>query len=306
VPVVHKGESSEIVVDAAIKFIEKSRNSRRPFFAVVWFGSPHGPYIPLESDREMYLNIESETIRNRLCEITAMDRAIGKLRDSLAKLEVTDDTLLWYCSDNGVPKDGVYHPKLNGTKGTLLEGGIRVPGIIQWPKKIDEPRTTSVPCVTSDILPTVCDVLGLGLPNRPIDGISLVPLLEGNMTDRPVPIAFWKYDSKAERDNPRWLDAEIQKGTTPTVRNPGIDFLNFRHPEVRTPPYRGEASLMTNRHKLIISSKGKLSLYDLIDDPGEKQNLSDSNEQLVENLSEQLRRWQASVEVSLTGEDYLP
>lgn len=303
-PQIHEGESSEIVVDAALEFIKETRESNQPFLAVVWFGSPHGPYISLDSDREQYKHIESEKIQNRLAEITAMDRAIGKLRDSLRTMEIAGDTLFWYCSDNGVPRDAVYHPRLNGAKGKLLEGGIRVPGIIEWPEIVKESRKTSIPCVTSDIMPTICDLLELELPNRPMDGISLVPLLKNEMKERPSPIAFWKYDSRAEKNNERWLDAEIQKGTTPTTRNPGIDFLNYHHPKPRSDPFGGEAALMTNRHKLILSSKGRPVLYDLNKDPFEKQDLAGDNPQLVEQLTKKLRQWQSSVENSLTGADY--
>lgn len=303
-PQLHEGESSEIVVDAAIEFMKSSHESKKPFLAVIWFGSPHGPYSSLDRDRELYKDIPSDRMQNRLAEITAMDRAIGKLRDSLRTMDVADETLFWYCSDNGVPKDGVYHPKLNGTKGKLLEGGIRVPGIIEWPSMVKQPRTTSVPCVTSDIMPTICDLLDLKLPDRPMDGISLVPVLKNEMQERPSPIAFWKYNSQPEKNNQRWLDAEIQKGTTPTTRNPGIDFLNFHHPNPRKQPYGGEAALMTNRHKLIISSKGNPTLYDLRKDPYEKKDLAADNPQLVKELTVKLRLWQSSVEKSLTGADY--
>ena len=81
-PEKHIGESSEIVAEAAVEFINQSITANKPFFAVVWFGSPHGPYVATEKDRAPYRNQVREELANRYAEITAMDRAIGHLRQS--------------------------------------------------------------------------------------------------------------------------------------------------------------------------------------------------------------------------------
>ncbi len=303
-PVKHMGESSEIVIDAAIEFIQKSRQAKQPFFTIIWFGSPHGPYLALEKDYEFYQGKVSEELAKRYSEITAMDRAIGKLRTVLKKENMRDNTLFWFCSDNGVPKGSTYKPKLNGQKGSLYEGGIRVPAIIEWPNRIPAGRRTSVPAVTTDMLPTLCDLLDIPLPNRTLDGVSLVDLMEGKLKQRPSPIAFWKYGSGQEKKGERWLNAAIQKGTTPTVRNPGIDFLNYKHPVAKTKNFGGEASLMDNQYKLIIPKKGTMELFDIQSDLGEQNNLADTHPEIVKKLKARLLTWQASVEQSLTGADY--
>ena len=95
-----------------------------------------------------------------------------------------------------------------------------------------------------------------------------------------------------------------KRGQPPTVRNPGIDFLNFRHPTPRQAPYGGEASIVTNRHKLIVSPKGQPVLYDVVEDPYETKDLAGTEPQLLKELTQKLRQWQASVENSLTGADY--
>jgi len=79
----------------------------------------------------------------------------------------------------------------------LYEGGIRVPGTVVWPSGIDKPRRTDIPCVTSDFYPTVLDALDLEMAGqpRPIDGVSLMPLLRGDMEERPEPIAFEHSDT---------------------------------------------------------------------------------------------------------------
>lgn len=298
------GESSEIVVDAAINFIKQALGKKKPFFTVVWFGSPHGPYSAFERDRKLYADKVGEELANRYAEITAMDRAIGKLRDALRSEGVDDNTLFWYCSDNGVPKNVTYKPRLNGAKGSLYEGGVRVPAIIEWPKRIRKPLVSSIPAVTTDMLPTICDLLQLPLPNRTLDGRSLLPLIDGKMKKRGTPIAFWKYNSGQEKKGERWLPAELQKGTTPTTRNPGIEFLNFKHPVAKTKDFGGDASLMNDRYKLILTKKGESMLFDLVADLGEGTNLAMQKPDLVRSMTRQLHEWQQSVEASLSGVDY--
>ena len=85
-----------------------------------------------------------------------MDRSIGKLRNALKTLGIKDDTLLWYCGDNGIPPSGLRESRFRGLKGKLYENGIRVPGIIEWPAGISGPRVVTVNAVTAAILPTLC------------------------------------------------------------------------------------------------------------------------------------------------------
>ena len=201
------GESSEIIIDETIRFIGKSTQSGTPFLAVVWFGSPHEPYSGLEQDLALYDNLPDryaekivsltsndtgdqirrplrDVLRERYAEITAMDRAIGTLRSYLDREGLRDNTVLWYSGDNGTPSSGLADTPLRGLKGTMYEGGIRVPGIIEWPARIPTPRANQIAAVTSDILPTVAALAGQAVPNRPLDGVDLEPLLDNRMTTR--------------------------------------------------------------------------------------------------------------------------
>lgn len=299
------GESSEIVVDAALDFIGRAVDKEKPFFSVVWFGSPHGPYSGLPRDQALYKGRAPDELVDRYSEITAMDRAIGKLRLSLKEKGISKNTLIWFCSDNGVPGLSVFRPTLKGNKGTLYEGGVRVPSIIEWPAKMPFAKVTTVRAVTTDIFPTICELLKIKLPKElPMDGISLVDLIDGKMKERPTPIAFWKYDSSKEKKGESWLPADLQKGTTPTTKNPGIEFLNYKHPVAKTENFGGEASLLNNEYKLILTKKGETELYDLRQDWSEGTNLAADKPELVESMTLQLREWQASVEQSLAGADY--
>lgn len=318
-PEIVEGESSEIIVDAASEFVRRAVDEDEPFFVLIWFGSPHSPYSGKPEDVAAYADVEGEDLALRFTEITAMDRAIGEFRETLSELGVSENTLLWFTSDNGITTEGIPEPQWSGlyngpwrgTKGTLWEGGVRVPAIIEWPSVIREPRRSSFPVVSSDIFPTLLDLLGLASPvsERPIDGISVRALIEGDTaTTRARPIGFWAYDDAPERDNARWIDAELARGTTPTVRNPGIDFLNFVHPVPRTADYGGVAAWTGDRYKLITRAGPEgvrqTELYDLQEDPGEEIDVADEHPDLVARLTAELQAWQGSVEQSLSGADY--
>ena len=198
----------------------------------------------------------------------------------------------------------LYQPALRGSKGTLFEGGVRVPGIVEWPAHITEPRSTDVTGVTTDMLPTLLDLMDLPLPDRPLDGVSLRLLLEGEMSSRPAPLFFWKYNSRDERNGEPWIAAELQKGNTPTWKNPGIEFLNFAHPIAKTGDFGGTAAVIDDRYKLILPRRQQPLLFDIVADGGETHDLYARHPAIAKAMTDQLRAWQASVEVSLTGADY--
>lgn len=320
-PEVMAGEGSELIVDEALKFARAARDQQKLFFLVVHFGSPHDPYSGKPDDTARYAKL-GPPLGHRFAEITAMDRAIGTFRSGLRELGVREDTLLWFNSDNGITVEGIpaaqrqdlFNGQWRGHKGELYEGGVLVPAIIEWPAVINVPRRSSVPCVTSDILPTLLDLLDLKhpAPQRPLDGISLRPLLvDGTMKARPSPIGFWKYASQGESANGRWLSEDVSRGTTPTTRNPAITFLNYKHPVARTHDFTGEAAWTDNRYKLIVGEPRRrgqagprTELYDLTTDPKEEHNLATEQPEIVRRMTEQLHAWQSSVERSLSGADY--
>jgi arylsulfatase A-like enzyme len=305
-----RGESSEIVVNEAIRFIGQAAQNRRPFFTVLWFGSPHAPYVGLERDLALYRDAP-ENLRARFAEITAMDRAMGQLRQHLSRAGLRDNTLLWYCGDNGVPPEGRLTTPYRGHKGDVYDGGLRVPGILEWPAGIPKPRTTDVNAVTSDMLPTLCDLAGQPLPERPLDGVSLKPLFEGGMRERPKPICFWQFRQgrQAERKPEPYIAPELQVGTTPTaVMMDGKltrTFRNMRYPQVREEDLEGPAAILDNRHKLVLAAASPSpELFDLRADRGETRNLAAAQPQRAREMEKKLREWQRSVLTSLTGADY--
>ncbi len=241
-----------------------------------------------------------------------MDRAIGTLREYLEEAGLRENTLLWYNGDNGTPRSGLAETPLRGLKGTMYEGGIRVPGIIEWPAQIPEPRTSDVAAVTSDILPTLAALAGQPVPDRPLDGIDLEPLIDGRMASRPAPIFFWSFDvgGLAGRDHDPYIEPPLQAGTTPLVKLmngiPTRIFENFHYPAVDPEDFGGAWVMLEDDYKLVVGgSRGSgAELFDLRADRAESRNLAGDEPAVLEELQASLRAWQESVLNSLTGADY--
>ncbi|MCB1226032.1 MAG: sulfatase-like hydrolase/transferase [Verrucomicrobiales bacterium] len=192
-----EGDSSDVAVGEALKFIEKHHADEAPFFAIIWYGSPHSPYRALDPDKAAFGDLD-EASREHYGELAAMDRSLGTLRQKLRDWGIADNTLLVFNSDNGgLP--GI-HPDtvggLNGHKGSVYEGGVRVPAVIEWPARI-KPRVTRHPACTMDLFPTVAEVLGLpsDVLLQPLDGQSLAPLFDKETGPRSQPIGF-RYGNK--------------------------------------------------------------------------------------------------------------
>jgi arylsulfatase A-like enzyme len=334
-PEIFRGEGSEVLVREAIAGIGRARAAGKPVLQVIWFGSPHEPYSGLPQDLAPYDDLpakypkmvgvtsnetgrptrrpQGEVLRARYAEITAMDRAIGTLRTYLKDAGLRDNTLLFYCGDNGTSSESALGFPHRASKGSIYEGGILVPGLIEWPARVPKPRSTRFRASTSDLLPTLAALAGQPLPDRPIDGLDLTGVIDGTPDTRPSPMAFWDFDSRRlMASNPEpYMDPELQQGTTPLVKLSGgkatRDFLNFRYPAVNDADVRGPRAIIEGDHKLVVhGKKGEtgIELFDLKTDPAEKTNLAEQQPELTRKLQADLRQWQESVLKSLTGADY--
>lgn len=188
-----RGDNSRIIVDRVEPFVRKSAESKQPFFAVVWFHTPHLPVVAGPEYAAMYPDAKSEKHRNYYGCVTAMDEQVGRIRNVLRELNIEQNTLLTFCSDNG-PEGKSSSPgsalPFRGRKRGLLEGGVRVPCIMEWPARIGAGSTTKIAAVTSDFLPTVADIVDAEMTVRPIDGMSLLPVFDGEINQRTKPIGF--------------------------------------------------------------------------------------------------------------------
>ena len=121
---------------------------------------------------------------DRIVAKTGFDLAIADFHQCLSMGEQKAMSLLSLGEaylEKGQPSHALAETPLRGSKGTMYEGGIRVPGVIEWPARIPQPRASRLAAVTSDILPTVCHLAGQALPKSPLDGVNLEPLIDGRM-----------------------------------------------------------------------------------------------------------------------------
>lgn len=209
-----EGDSSEVAIAEALTWIGKE-GGEQPTFSIVWFGTPHDPMVASEDDREPFSDLP-ERSQHQYGEILAMDRSIGALRAGLREQGIAENTLIWYCSDNGGLTG--FGPDtmggLRGAKNTMFEGGLRVPGIIEWPARIPEGRSTDFPAGTVDIFPTIAEIVGLpdSAMLKPQDGLSLLPLINGkDNVRREKPLVF-RHDGRGVVNDGRYK-LITQKGT---------------------------------------------------------------------------------------------
>jgi len=200
----HQGDSSEIIVSEALKFVRAKKDGDEPLFIVIWYGSPHSPMIGSEEDRKKFAALPNGH-QNHLAELVAMDRSVGALRAGLREMKIADNTLLWFNSDNGglsgFGRETV--GGLRGNKNAMYEGGLRVPGIIEWPAVIKKPRVTKYPAGTVDVFSTLAEVANLPPSSMllPQDGTSLRPLFDAEIGSRKKPLAFRHRDRGVIIDN---------------------------------------------------------------------------------------------------------
>lgn len=198
VPEKFTGDSSEVIVNEALRFIEEQHHAKKPTFTVIWYGTPHSPFRASQADKEPFHDLPAASADHH-GELVAMDRSIGTLRAKLRGLGIAENTLFVFNSDNGGLPEITPNTTggLRGNKGTVYEGGLRVPGIIEWPAVI-QPRITSHPACVTDLLPTIADILSLPADTFPhrLDGVSLRPLFNAETGPREAPLGF-RYGTKA-------------------------------------------------------------------------------------------------------------
>jgi len=305
-----KGESSQIAADAAIEFIREQHSAQKPFLAVVWFGSPHNPHTASEQDRAAYA--EHGKKADFYGEIAGLDRAVGQLRTELRKLNIYRNTLFWYCSDNGgLPNLGVTGGRAN--KGAIYEGGLRVPGIVEWPERIPQPRATNIPACTFDIYPTLLDIVGVQPEFQPpLDGISLVPLIDGKMECRPKPLGFWDHPTPGiGTPTAQWMkelyDAQQSGDEFGNRDRLLLDAAKIKpqYPEDKFPGHSAWLSWPWKLHRIERPNGAvKFELYNLADDPQEATDLLANDARRVATMQGDLEQWLNSVAQSLNGKDY--
>ncbi|MDA7920646.1 sulfatase-like hydrolase/transferase [Verrucomicrobiales bacterium] len=185
-----KGYSAQLVAAEAAHWLEDIHDPEKPFAMSVWVHEPHSPIATDPQFSNLYDGHENSKYMGN---ITQLDHALGQVMDALDKAGVSDDTLLFFTSDNGpVPAYGGTAGGLRGVKRSSHEGGIRVPGVARWPGHIKAGSVSDVPVIGSDIFSTILDIVGIPLPDdRTIDGANMIPAFSGEEVTRTVPL-YWR------------------------------------------------------------------------------------------------------------------
>ena len=300
-----EGKGSVLLVDDALAFLEKHKDGERPVFAVVWFPSPHVPHCEVPDGPGLY---EGEKNAGYFREISLLDQQVGRLRRALKEMAIAQNTILWYCSDNG----GLLKESSGGRgkKGQIYEGGLRVPGIIEWPAKKLHGRT-DVPVNTCDMFPTLLAMAGIeaDLP-PPLDGVDVSGVFDGSMVRRAKPMGFWHnfQGGQSTRSDAILKDImEKQRAGVPPPHNPERmkkDVNEF--PQFPEDTATGHAAWNDWPWKLHRINGKTYELYHLGNDPKEQTDLSTHPEhrQRFERMQKELDIWMRSVVQSINGGDY--
>ena len=195
-----------------LSWLESGRDKSKPFFLFVCYHEPHEPIASAKEFAQLYPS-DDPSYSAHHGNISQMDAAFGRLIKSLDRLSVRDDTFVLFTSDNGPAITGM-HPHgsagpLRDKKGAVFDGGIRVPGIVQWPGRLKAGSVSDEPVSGVDVLPTLCEIAGVDIPSdRVLDGVSFLPVLNGQKVDRSKPL-YWQFnrsrsDAKVAVRSGRW------------------------------------------------------------------------------------------------------
>jgi arylsulfatase A len=244
------GYTSDFFTDQALGFIE--RNKDNPFFCYVPYNVPHSPFQVPEKYFSKYNSTGLDsTLSSVYGMVDNMDENIGRILQKLDELGLKENTIVIFVSDNG-PNTDRYNGEMKGRKGSVDEGGVRVPFYISWPEIIRPGNTTQL-AQDIDIMPTLlglCNIIHEAV--RPIDGIDLSGIIHGDM----IPFDRYIFSRQAFQQ----LD-------------------------------RCNASVRDNRHRLVRTGNDTL-LYDLQDDPGQSKDISALESEIKVRLMDRLSKWE--------------
>jgi arylsulfatase A len=273
-----------VFTDATIDFIEYSvKKTDQPFFCALMYNAPHSPFLMDTSHYDQskgdatitkYLDKGLPMREARLYAlIDRVDQNLGRLLGKLDQLDIADNTLVVFTSDNGgVSK--FWKGGMRGNKASAYEGGVRAPCFVRWPAKIEAGQQVDSQTSHVDWLPTFCEVAGIQPPvDRIIDGISLVRALEGNGKPTHHRYVYHTWDRYTPNPDRRW-------------------------------------SISDDRWKLLCqvgtgrtAKRGNWRLFDLQSDPGESNNVAGDHPEHVRRLRKAFTDWFESV---TAGRDYSP
>jgi arylsulfatase A-like enzyme len=251
-------EESEYLTDAlsreAVSFIE--RNRQQSFFLYLAYNAPHAPLQATPKYLNRFENIKNPKRKTYAAMVSAVDDGVGAVLDKLQQLHLTENTIVIFLSDNGGPENdnGSDNGLLRGGKGSLFEGGIKVPFAIQWPGQVKVNSRYDQPVISLDIFATIAaNVNGAAAPKNKLDGVNLLPYLKGTKQGSPHEYLFWRqYDQK-----------------------------NY-------------SVLHQSGLKEVIIKDTNVNLYNLKTDISEDVNIAGKDKQIISSFEQQRKQWEAN------------
>lgn len=267
-----KGYCTDVFFGEATRWLDQKRKDKTPFFCVITPNAPHAPYICPEKYAEPYQDKGlSKDEANYYGMIANIDENFGKLMAKLKEWDIEKNTLVVFMTDNGHPMPKLFNAEMRGTKVTPYQGGVRVPSFWRWKDVLKPGVDVTSLAAHVDFLPTLCELTGTKLPETvKLDGRSLVPLLQD-------PKAKWD-DRILVTHAGRW-----QKG---------------KHEEAK---FSGSA-IRNSRYKLVNNKE----LFDLQNDPSEKENILEKHPEIVAELRKNYDLWWKEVLTTMSNEDAIP
>jgi len=252
-------ETDEYLTDElsneAVDFIVK--HHEKPFFLFLSYNAPHTPMQASQKYLDRFQHIDDRLRRVYAAMVSAVDDGVGRVLDTLDNLELDKKTLVFFLSDNGgAANNGSRNTPLRANKGTVYEGGMRVPFAFRWTGKVPAGIDFHHPVSSMDMLGTMAGLTGVEITrDRPLDGVNLIPFLTGEKSGPPHEVLFWQMFDKDH--------AVIRSG---------------------------------NDKYIDLNKEDKTELYDLSNDKEEKNDLVDRQAEKAKKLQSQLDAWTKQLE----------
>ena len=272
------GYLTDVFAAKAVDFIERQAAVDAPFFLMLAPNAPHTPIQATAEYVERHLGIEQEGARLYAAMVSAVDDMVGDVMAALAE-HALDNTLVFFMSDNGcinyMPDVICTNAPLSGAKRYHLEGGVRVPFIVNWQAALPGGQVYDEPVISLDVFATAAAAAGVDAATE--DSVNLMPHLLGSAADAPHEFLFWRAAPNAAVRWGKWKLWKVDKGNLPESALGAARLLPF-DPRGRNSPL------------------GQLTvLYDLSQDIGEHENVATQHPEVVAHLEAALQSWRAEL-----------
>ncbi|MFI2742777.1 sulfatase [Zhouia sp. PK063] len=260
----------DLMVSEAKTLFKERKDNKQPFFLYWAINVPHYPLQPKKKWMDYYKDLPMPR-KLYAAFVSTMDERIGQLLGALKASGLADNTIVVLQSDQGFSREvrtfggGGSAGQFRGSKFSLFEGGVRVPAIISWPGKIKPNQVRDQLAANIDWFPTLAELCGIALPNRKIDGKSLVNIIKNDDSKTEHPDFYWQ--SLGSKTNPQW---SVRSGDWKLLHN----------------PYEAKKEELTANHFFLVNIKT---------DPSEQHNVATEHPDIVKRLTALHNSWIAKV-----------